>query len=182
MIKRALELERAGMLKTAIDTYKEVLKLEPKDFASMNSIAGLYGVLQQPLDEEAWAKKAIDVNPEYFQSYINYGNAFAMQGDFDGAMEQYKKAATLAPNSPLPIYSQGVIAENQERFQDALALYKKSIELDPKFENGLFNAAAMHANLKQFAEAKVLLNRLLEINPKDQDARQMLQAIEREKP
>lgn len=181
-IKRALVLEDAGMLHRAIDTYKEVLKVEPKDFAAMNTIAGLYGKLELPIEEVLWAKKSIETNPSFFQAYINYGNGFAMQGKFEEANKAYQDAAKLAPKSPLPIYGQGVVAENQRRMKDALEFYKRSVEIDPKFENGLFSAAAMHANIRQFAEAKILLNKLLQLNPRDEDARQMLAAVEREKP
>lgn len=182
LVKQAILLEDAMMLPSAIAKYEEVLKVEPKDFAAMNSIAGLYGKMNMPEKEVFWAKKAIDANSKFFQAYINYGNGLAMLGRSDDAMESFQYAAKLAPKSPLPIYSQGVVAENQERFKDALAYYLKSVEIDPKFEDGLFSAAAMHATLKQFAEAKVLLQKLLDINPKAEDARQMLRQIEREKP
>ena len=182
LIKQAIMLEDAMMLVSAIDKYKEVLKLEPKDFAAMNTIAGLYGKEGNAAQEVVWAQKSIDTSPRYWQGYINLGNGLGMQDKFDAAIKAYQKAAEIAPKDPLPIYSLGVIAENQHNFTKALDLYKKSVELDPKFENGLFSAAAMHANLKQFAEAKALLKKLLAINPKDTDAQQMLQQIEREKP
>jgi tetratricopeptide (TPR) repeat protein len=180
LIKEAMRLESAMLFAGAIDKYKEVLKLEPKDFAAMNTIAGLYGNLGQPEQEVVWAQKAVDTSPKYWQGYINLGNGLAMQSKFDTANKSYQKALELAPNDPLPVYSLGVVAENQRDIKKALDLYKRSIELDPKFEDGLFSAAAMHANLKQFPEAKALLNKLLAINPKAEDARQMLQQIEKE--
>ena len=182
LIKQAILLEDAMMFTSAIAKYEEVLKLEPKDFAAMTTIAGIYGKMGNPKEEVIWAKKAIEINPKYFQAFINHGNGLAMQDKFDEAIKSYIEAGKLAPKSPLPVYSLGVVAENQSKFQDALNFYKKSLEIDPKFEDGLFSAAAMHANLRQFTEAKALLTRLLEINPKDEDARQMLRQIEREKP
>ena len=182
LIKKAILFEDAGLFARAIETYKEVLKLEPKDFAAMSTIAGLYGKLEDPENEVIWAQKAIDTNPKFFQAFINHGNGLAMQGMFEKAILSYQKAEKLAPKNPLPIYSQGVVAENKRDIAGALKCYNRSVELDPKFRDGLFSAAAMHANLKQFAEAKVLLNKLLELNPNDGDARQMLRQIEREKP
>jgi tetratricopeptide (TPR) repeat protein len=38
----------------------------------------------------------------------------------------------------------------------------------------------MYANLKRFAEAKAALKKLLELNPDAQDAKEILQQIERE--
>lgn len=182
LVLQAIRLESAMLFVSAIDKYKEVLKLEPKDFATMNSIAGLYGNMGQPEEEAVWAQKAIDANPKYWLGYVNLGNGLALQGKFDLAVKSYQKAAEIVPKDPLPIYSLGVVAENQRDLKKALEFYKKSIELDPKFENGLFSAAAMHANMKQFAEAKLLLKKLLEINPDAEDAQRMLTQIEREKP
>jgi tetratricopeptide (TPR) repeat protein len=105
-----------------------------------------------------------------------------LQGKFDSAIQAYQKAEKIAPKEPLPVYSLGVVAENQNDFAKALDFYKRSVDLDPNFEDGLFSEAAMYAALKQFAEAKAVLNKLLQINPKAEDARQMLLQIEKEKP
>jgi tetratricopeptide (TPR) repeat protein len=180
LVRAAIMLEGAGEFEAAMAKYKEVLRIEPKDFAAMNSIAGLHGMLNQPADEIAWAQKAVDASPQFWEGYINLGNGLSMLGKFDQAITAYRKAAVIVPKDPLPIYSMGVVAENRDQIEEALKLYKQSVELDGKFENGLFSAAAMHARLKQFNEAKALLNRLLEVNPRDDEARQMLRAVEKE--
>lgn len=180
LVKEALSLEESGQVTAAITKYKEVLKLESKDFVAMNSVAGLYGVEQKPAEQVLWAQKALDVNPKYWKALINLGNGHAVQGKFELAITAFKKAHELVPKEPIPVYSLGVVAENRNQLKEALAYYLNSVEIDTKFENGLFSAAAMHATLKQFKEAKALLLRLLEINPGDAEARGMLQAVERE--
>ncbi len=180
LVTQAIQLEEAGKFEEAIAKFKEVLKIEPKDFAAMNSIAGLYGVLKQPEQQVLWAQRSFDANKMYWKALINLGNGQAVQGKLELASASFEKARSIAPKEPLPVYSLGVIAENRDQIDVALKHYLRSIEVDPKFLNGLFSAAAMHANLRQFAEAKKLLIRLLEIQPGDQDARQMLAAIERD--
>lgn len=179
-VKEAIRLEESGKFEEAIEKFKEVPQIEPKDFKAMNSIAGLYGVVRDPVQQVLWAQRSFDANSKYWQALINLGNGHAVQGKFDLASSAFNKAMALATKEPLPVYSLGVLAENRNQIRQALAHYLKSIELDPKFQNGLFSAAAMHASLRQFAEAKKLLTRLLEIEPRDQDARQMLAAIERD--
>jgi tetratricopeptide (TPR) repeat protein len=179
-VKEAISLEDSGRFEEAIEKFKEVLQIEPKDFMAMNSIAGLHGVLRDPVQQVLWAQRSFDTNSNYWQALINLGNGHAVQGKFDLASGAFEKARSLAPKDPLPIYSLGVLAENRDQIKEALAYYLKAIELDPKFQNGLFSAAAMHASLRQFSEAKNLLTRLLQIEPRDQDARQMLAAIERD--
>lgn len=180
LIKEAVQLEESGRLYEAIGKFKEVLKIEPKDFAAMNSIAGIYGVLKQPQQQVDWAQRSFDANPKYWKALINLGNGQAVSGKFELALATFEKARSIAPKEPLPVYSLGVVAENRDQIAEALKFYLKSVELDPKFQDGLFSAAAMHASLEQFAEAKKLLTHLLEIEPRDQDARQMLTAIERD--
>jgi tetratricopeptide (TPR) repeat protein len=181
LIKDALAHEDAGDLTGAIEINQKVLQIEPKNVAAMNTIAGLYGKLGKFEEEIVWAKKAITVNPEYPLAYINYGNALGSLGKFSEAARAFEKAAQLDPKDPLPIYSLGVLAEQQDKFQEALGYYQKSIQLDPKFENGYFNLAAAHANLKQFDEAIAALKKLLQLNPNAEDAKAMLQDIEKAK-
>jgi tetratricopeptide (TPR) repeat protein len=78
-------------------------------------------------------------------------------------------------------YSLGGIEEDQGNFKKALEFYRQSIQIDPRFENGYFNLAVMHANLKQFDEAIAVLKKLIELNPQAEDAKAMLQQIEKER-
>ena len=109
-------------------------------------------------------------------------NAQAQTGQLKDAEISFRKAGELSPDDPLPIYSLGVLSEQQRKFSEAIEFYKRSVEIDPKFENGYFNLAAMLANLGRFAEAKSMLLKLLELNPQADDARAMLRQIEREIP
>lgn len=76
------------------------------------------------LNKKLSKQKAIDTSPRYWKAYINLGNGLAMQDKFDAAIKAFQKAADIAPKDPLPIYSLGVVAENQRDFKKALDLYK----------------------------------------------------------
>ena len=182
LVAQAVLLEAANAPESAIAKYKEVLEIEPKDFETLTAIAGLYGLIGQPVEEVAWAQKAIDATPSYWKAYINLGNGYAMQEKYGPAVKAFATAAEIAPKEPLPLYSLGVVAENQREIKKALEFYNRSVELDPKFENGLFSAAAMYANLKHFAQAQALLQKILDMNPNAQDARIMLKRMEAAKP
>src|SRR4051794_15496042 len=92
LIKEAIKMEDADQFEGAIEKYKEVLRIEPRDFAAMNTIAGLYGNLNQPDQEVIWAQKAFDINSKYWKALINLGNGLGMQGKFDAAITAYQKA------------------------------------------------------------------------------------------
>jgi tetratricopeptide (TPR) repeat protein len=176
--KQELLLEDSRNWRGAIDVSMEIVKLDPKNTAAINTIAGLHGNLGEFQEEVAWALKALDIDPQFAPAHINHGNGLAALGRSEEAQAAFEKAAELAPKDPLPIYSLGVLAESQGKFEQALAFYQRSVALNDKFENGYFNMAAMLANLKRFDEATAVLKKLLELNPDAQGAREMLRQIE----
>lgn len=181
LIKRELLLERAHLWRSAIDVNVEVLRLDPKNAAAMNTLAGLYGTLGEFEEEVIWARKALDIDPRFELAYTNYGNGLAALGRFQEAQAAFERANELVPMDPLPLYSLGVLAESQGKIEQALSFYERSVVLDGRFENGYFNMAAMLANLKRFDEAIAALKKLLELNPETPNAKQMLQQIEEER-
>lgn len=177
LVKDALIAEQAGNYPKAISIYREVLKKNPNDFSATNSIAGLYGSLGQFTEESAWANKAIRISPNDFRGYVNLGNALAGSGKVNDAKLAFAKAASLAPKSPIPVYSQGLVAEQQGNLAESVSFYKKAIELDSRFEPAYLNLAALYANQKKFDAALEFLNKLLAVDPSNKEAIAMKQQI-----
>lgn len=186
----AIRREEAGDLIGAIEANKKIAQLEPRNASALTTIAGLYGLLgmaafgssrEHYFEEEIiWARKAIDVNPRFSNAYVNLGNALMMLGGrITEAKQAFEKARQLTPDKPYPVYSLGVLEEEQEHFEAARDFYQESIRVDPRYESGYFNLAAMHANLYEFDKAIAALEKLLELNPNDEDAQDMLWDIKR---
>lgn len=53
LVQRGIVLEEAHLWRSAIDANKEVLELDPKNIAAMNTIAGLHGTLGEYQEEVA---------------------------------------------------------------------------------------------------------------------------------
>lgn len=127
------------------------------------------------------AKRALALDSTFYQAEINLGNALGHQGKLREAESAFLRAQKLAPESPLPIYSLGVLREQEGRVADALKFFLDSVKLDPKFESGWFDLAAIYANQRKFKEAERALRRVIELNPKAEDAKQMLVRVQAEK-
>ena len=97
LVRRGILLEEAHLWRSAIDASKEVLELDPKNVAAMNTIAGLHGTLGEYQEEVTWALKALEVDPRFDLAYINHGNGLAGLGKFAEAQAAFRKAAELAP-------------------------------------------------------------------------------------
>jgi superkiller protein 3 len=181
LIRREILLEEAHLWRSAIDANLEILELDPKSVAAMNTIAGLHGILGEYQEEVTWALKALEVDPRFDLAYINQGNGLAGLRRLDEAEAAYRKAAEISPQDPLPVYSLAVLAEDRGEIERALSYYEQSVKLDERFEYGHFSMAAMLANLGRFEEAIAELEVVLKLNPDALDARQMLEQIEEER-
>lgn len=174
LVKQELALEDNNEFEKALEIERKLSELEPQNECAANSMAGIYGKLGKFDEEIIWAKRAIGINPKFMKAYINQGNAQASLGNLNEARVSFTKAHELEPKNPLPVYSIGVLFENENKFEEAAKSYQSSIELDPNFENGYFNLAAMKANMGKFDEARSLLKKLLKINPNSVDAKNMM--------
>ena len=177
LIIQAEQFQQKGDLENAIKTSKEIMKLNPKSYEAANSIAGYYGLMGKFNDEIIWAEKSVTINPKFCPGYINLGNGYVGNGDYEKATLYFRKAKEADPASPFPPYSLGVMEENKENFQSAITYYEESVKLDKNFENGYYNLAAMYALTKDFEKANKNIQKVLELNPNAEDAKEMQQHI-----
>jgi tetratricopeptide (TPR) repeat protein len=178
LIKEALAFEDSSDFANAIIVNKQIMAIDSNATAAANTIAGLYGKLGDFSSEIIWAQRAIDIDPEFMQGYINLGNAYAGQGDNETAAAKFITAEKLDHSSPLPPYSLGVIEESKNNYAMAAAYYEEAVARDPTFEDGFYNLAAVYANLKDFRKANKNIKKALILNPNAADAKQMQQHIQ----
>lgn len=166
LINQSIAAENHGDLKGAITLHQKILAIQPNNVRSINSIAGLYGRLQQYNDEVVWAQKAITIDPYYELAYINLGNALLALEHTQDAKKAYLIAVTISPNSALAYYSLGLVADEERDFYTAVKLYNKAIELDPKFQDAYMNLAIAYANTQEPTKVLETLNKLIALDPK----------------
>lgn len=181
LIVQAVQTERQGDFAGAIALHKKILQLQSKNVYSMNSIAGLYGLMGEYDNEVVWAQKALSINPKYDLAYINMGNGMLGRGQVVEAKAAYEQGLKINPKSAAADYSLGVFYDSQRNLNLAIQYYQKALKLDAQFENAYFNIAVDYANLKHYDEAIKVLNQLLKINPNDADAKMMLVEIAKHK-
>lgn len=179
LIAQSLKTEDSGNYAGAIKIHQKILKLQPKNIYSINTIAGLYGKLGAFSEEIVWAKKAIDVDSNYELAYLNYGNGLFGLGKVNEAKNAFKQALKINPKSADANYSLGVLSDSQDNFDSAVQFYIKATEFNPKFESAFFNLGVDYVNLKKYDEALIAFNKALKINPNDSDAKMMISEIEK---
>ena len=124
-IEAYINLSRAqrelGRLKEAEENARKALKLNP-DFADANNQLSLIlfdrGRLSDDLKNKDLEKlneakkiilRAIDLNPNYALSYLNYGLILQELGDLNGAKDALQKSLNIDPNSFLAKYNLDIL-------------------------------------------------------------------------
>jgi TolB-like protein/tRNA A-37 threonylcarbamoyl transferase component Bud32/Flp pilus assembly protein TadD len=82
---------------------------------------------------EAEFRRAFALNPSYAYAHDQFSVGLALQGKFDEAIAEGKKAAELDPLSPEILFDAAIGLAYQGQYKAARALVKRAADLDPTF-------------------------------------------------
>ena len=99
-------------------------------------------------------KTGIIVSPEdEYQLYVDYGNIYLQNLQFDKAREAYQKAIDLDPARPYSHVFMAQSYEKEERFEDAKQVYRNLLVVAPDSYEGGFGLALLAQQSEEWAEA-----------------------------
>ena len=136
-------------------------------------------------------KKAIEINPNYYEAYYNWGIVLDKLGDIDGdkiryeeAIEKYKKAIEINPKYSKAYNNWGVVLEklgdiegDKIRYEEAIEKYEKAIEINlnhfgayNNWGNALVELGDIEGDKIRYEEAIKKYKKAIEINPNYSEA------------
>lgn len=138
-LAEAEDLFRQGKLNQAIETYKEIVRVRPKDSASYIAMARAQVWAGQYVDAQTSAEYAILLNPSNSTAHAVRGWALDFQQDYPAAETSIKRALELDPNNALAhaYYAELLIDQflsntgPLDAVEKSSDESKKALELDP---------------------------------------------------
>jgi tetratricopeptide (TPR) repeat protein len=109
--------------------------------------------------------RAIKLDPQYFQAYIERGNVKTEVGDLPGAVADYTTAIQLNPKSVAAYYNRGTVLSKSGRHQAAIADYNTAIRIDPQYAQAYMNRGNELDDLGDSAGAIASYDRAIQIRP-----------------
>ena len=134
-----------GGLDTAINSYKEALKIKPDYAEAYNNIGvalAAKGDLAAAIDGY---EKALRIKPDYADAYNNMGNALKDQEQLDAAIDSYKEALKIKPD----------YAEAYQNAMEVLEIWNKLDDLSGWIEKAQVSLEQVPPDIKYY-EAKLL--------------------------
>ncbi len=108
---------------------KEAVALDKNNVPALVNLANIES-------DESLYKKALEIEPDNFDAHLNYADFLHKQHRLPEALEEYRKAARLNPQSPEVSNNLGVILRDLGEYGQALDLFLNAWSLDK--ENTLF--------------------------------------------
>jgi Flp pilus assembly protein TadD len=112
-------------------------------------------------------KKALDLNPNFHQAWVNLGIVYRIISDFDQAENSYKQALRINPNYPELHASLGVLYIVRDEPDKAIASLQKALTLHPQLAVAHGNIALAYAMIGQFDKAESSLRQAAALGYKE---------------
>jgi tetratricopeptide (TPR) repeat protein len=130
-LTEALENQKAGRLKEAVEIYTEVIAKNPRSAEAYNWRGMAYEDLGQLDQALADFNKAIEISPDYADAYNNRGEIYRKKNTIPQAFADYRKAAQLDKNFGEAHYNMALMNEIQKKDGLAAGEYETYLKLRP---------------------------------------------------
>ena len=108
--------------------------------------------------------EAIELDPNYANTYYNRGNAYDYLKNYEQAIENYNKAIQLNPNYVAAYYNRGLSYCYLKDYDKAIKDFNKTILLDPNYVAAYYNRGLSYCYLKDYDKAIKDFNKAIQIN------------------
>lgn len=111
-------------------------------------------------------ENAVKTSPHSPLAHRNLGAMCYLEGQWEKAEREFKKALEINPLEFMAHNNLGLIYMNKKQFADAEEEYKKEILINPAYDNVYFNYGLLCYQLDRFKEMENLWKKTLALNPK----------------
>ena len=124
------------------DYFIELIERYPNDEGAHNTYGHFLFGLQKYEKAIAQYKIALDINPDFSQSYNMLGYSYRRLGDFQQAENYFIKYIDLLKENPNPYDSYAELLLKMGKFEASLEYYRKALEIKPNFIPSIIGIAS----------------------------------------
>lgn len=128
-IKLAEVYQKIGNIKKAKDIYSKVLRVSSKSYEAYYQMA-----LLEKDREEVYLKKAVAINPNFKDGWIDLARVEITKDSYDQALSYLGVAKYIDENDYRYYYYLGLVLKNKGLESEANVNFEKSLNLNPDYE------------------------------------------------
>lgn len=108
------------------------------------------------------------------RNFINEAHNYNRQGLYSKAVDDYKKALLLFPNSAEIYNNLGTTYALQKQYDKAITAFSQAVRLNPELTSAELNLSVIYYNLNRPAESLAAARRAIRIDPQNINTRRQL--------
>jgi Flp pilus assembly protein TadD len=135
----AVLYDRAGDPGKAMNEFRELLKLKPKDPDLLNDVGYSHYNRGEWTDAETHFRKALDQDKSHKRAWVNLGMALAQQGRHDESLTAFEKAVSPAEAKS----NLAFVLATQGKRDAATELYRQALSADSTLKSAQTALAAL---------------------------------------
>jgi Flp pilus assembly protein TadD len=165
--ERGLTNLREGHAGQAMTDLQEATRLDPTVALYANTLGVLLLQLRQVEGALAWLTRAIELDPQYGDAQLNHAIALAEAGQWERAVEGYKRALRLPTLTTPHVAHQnlGVALHNLKREAEAEQALRFALSLEPQMVGTHYNLGLVLLAQGRRQEAVAAFRRERELAP-----------------
>ncbi len=153
-----------------IDDVKTIEILQKDKQLVLQELSDIFSIDEKSLFQDIHGFSMVnDANHPIYEKtaeeYTEKGNNNYHKSEFEKAIEAYKKAIKIDPDSDGAHHNIGLAYDNLGKFEKAIEAYKKAIEINPDSDGAHHNIGLAYYNLGKFEKAIEAYKKAIEISP-----------------
>lgn len=158
--------ETAGQYEKALEDYRRVQDIEPRNIDALLRIARVYAAINMPDKAVQAYQQAIELEPLYYKPYHGLGVFYYYRGEYPEAAENFQKSIDRAPGLFDEYTNLGAALSDLGRDSEAEEALLASLKLRES-ANALNSLGAIRAYQKRDIDAIVFYERAVRLDPHD---------------
>jgi serine/threonine protein kinase/tetratricopeptide (TPR) repeat protein len=156
--------QTTGQYEKALEDFRRVQDLEPRNAGAFLRSASVYNALDMPDKAIQDYRKAIELEPDYYKPYQRFGAFYYYRGKYPEAAEQFRKTIDRAPGLFEPYTDLAAALLDLGRNEEAEKVLLASLKLR-ETATAWNNLGALRAYEKRDADAVTFYIRAVRLDP-----------------
>jgi tetratricopeptide (TPR) repeat protein len=157
----------AGMTAEALEALEQALAIDPDNAEALIGIARIHYEADRLDDSLAYLDAAIHASPELAAPHLYKGMTLQDLGRLEAAEAEYRHAAELDVDNPMPAYNLAHLCWRQGRLEEALRHFEQALAIAPDYVHAGRDYADLLRDLGRAADAARVLRGLRDQHPAD---------------
>lgn len=113
-------------------------------------------------------REVVTIDPNYAEAHGNLGEVLRRQGNWAGAIQEYKTAIEIQPDYAVHHFNLGLAYNDAGQYDESIAAYKRATELDQAYFKAFNNLGFVYLQMGELDLAEAALVHGIKINSQDQ--------------